>query len=123
MTALILKRASASRPSGEWNEDDYDVIADSMVVGRIMRVAAAPVGSPWMWTSAIMRIARRRTAIPQRAKPPWRHSQKAGAGSRCAETFNVAHALLRRRAPETRPVTNPLTRWRGSRLAHGGIQS
>jgi hypothetical protein len=52
MTALILKRASASRPSGEWNEDDYDVIADSMVVGRIMRVAAAPVGSPWMWTLA-----------------------------------------------------------------------
>jgi hypothetical protein len=27
--ALILKRASASRPSGEWNEDDYDVLADS----------------------------------------------------------------------------------------------
>jgi hypothetical protein len=25
---LILKRASASRPSGEWNEDDYDVLAD-----------------------------------------------------------------------------------------------
>jgi hypothetical protein len=24
---LILKRASASRPSGEWNEDDYDVVA------------------------------------------------------------------------------------------------
>jgi len=26
---LILKRASASRPSGEWNEDDYDMLADS----------------------------------------------------------------------------------------------
>jgi hypothetical protein len=25
--ALILKRASASRPSGEWGEDDYDVLA------------------------------------------------------------------------------------------------
>jgi len=25
---LILKRASASRPSGEWNGDDYDVLAD-----------------------------------------------------------------------------------------------
>src|SRR4029077_8053879 len=24
---LILKRASASRPSGEWNDDDYDVLA------------------------------------------------------------------------------------------------
>jgi hypothetical protein len=27
MPSLILKRASASRPSGEWNEDDYDVLA------------------------------------------------------------------------------------------------
>jgi len=25
---LILKRASASRSSGEWNDDDYDVLAD-----------------------------------------------------------------------------------------------
>jgi hypothetical protein len=25
--ALILKRASASRPSGEWNDDDFDVLA------------------------------------------------------------------------------------------------
>jgi hypothetical protein len=36
---LVLKRASASRPSGEWNEDDYDVLADDIVVGRIMKVA------------------------------------------------------------------------------------
>jgi hypothetical protein len=28
MTHLILKRASASRPSGEWNGDDFDVLAD-----------------------------------------------------------------------------------------------
>jgi hypothetical protein len=49
---LILKRASASRPSGEWNEDDFDVIADCFVVGRIFKVNAAPVGMPWMWTLA-----------------------------------------------------------------------
>jgi len=49
---LILKRASASRLSGEWNDDDYDVIADGAVVGRILKVHAAPVGSPWMWTLA-----------------------------------------------------------------------
>ena len=30
---LILKHASASRPSGEWGEDDYDVLADGVVVG------------------------------------------------------------------------------------------
>jgi len=49
---LILKRASASRPSGEWNDDDPDVLADGAPVGRIMQVHAAPVGSPWMWTLA-----------------------------------------------------------------------
>jgi hypothetical protein len=49
---LILERACASRPSGEWNDDDYDVLADGVVVGRILKVHAAPVGTPWMWTLA-----------------------------------------------------------------------
>jgi hypothetical protein len=49
---LLLKRASASRPSGEWNDDDYDVLADGVIVGRIFNVNAAPVGQPWMWTLA-----------------------------------------------------------------------
>jgi len=47
---LILKSASKSRPSGEWNEDDYDVVADGLVVGRIMKAAAVPVETSWMWT-------------------------------------------------------------------------
>ena len=47
---LILKRASTSRSSGEWGDDDCDVIADGAVVGRIVKAAAAPVGKPWMWT-------------------------------------------------------------------------
>jgi hypothetical protein len=47
---LILKHASASRPSGEWNDDDYDVLTDGIVVRRIMNAAAAPVGSSWLWT-------------------------------------------------------------------------
>jgi hypothetical protein len=34
---LILRRASASRPSGEWNDDDYDVLEDGVVVGRIFK--------------------------------------------------------------------------------------
>jgi hypothetical protein len=42
MGQLILKRTSASRPSGDWNDDDYDALADGAVVGRIF----APVGSP-----------------------------------------------------------------------------
>ena len=50
--ATVLKRASASRPSGEWNDDDFDVLADGVVVARIMKAAAVPVGMSWMWTLA-----------------------------------------------------------------------
>jgi hypothetical protein len=49
-TFLLLSRAPASRPSGEWNEDGYDVLGEGAVVGRIFKVNAAPVGHPWMWT-------------------------------------------------------------------------
>jgi hypothetical protein len=71
MTVLILKRASASRPSDEWNDDDYDVLADGAVIGRIWKVHAAPVGSPWMWTLdfGTTKIARRRTATRRRVRP------------------------------------------------------
>jgi hypothetical protein len=34
MAALLLKRATASRPSGEWNDDDFDVLADGAVIKR-----------------------------------------------------------------------------------------
>ena len=49
---LILKRASASRSSGEWSDDDYDVLADGVVVGRIMKAAAKPPDASWLWTLA-----------------------------------------------------------------------
>jgi hypothetical protein len=42
MPALILKRASASRPSGEWSDDYFDVLADGVVVGRVFKAEAAP---------------------------------------------------------------------------------
>jgi hypothetical protein len=44
LSQLILKRASACRFSGEWNDDDFDVLADGVVVGRIMKAAASPGG-------------------------------------------------------------------------------
>jgi hypothetical protein len=34
---LILKRASASRPSGERSDDDFDVLSDGIVVGGIIK--------------------------------------------------------------------------------------
>jgi hypothetical protein len=49
---LVLKRASARRPSGEWNDDDFDVLADGGGGGRLFNANAAPVGTPWMWTLA-----------------------------------------------------------------------
>jgi hypothetical protein len=49
---LTLKRAAASRLSGEWSDDDYDVLAEGKAVGRIFKSAASPVGTPWFWTLA-----------------------------------------------------------------------
>jgi hypothetical protein len=43
MGPLMLKRASASRPSRQWNENDYDVLADGAVVGRIFKAATSAV--------------------------------------------------------------------------------
>jgi len=39
---LILKRAS--RPSGDRSDDDYDVLADGVVIGRIIKVARGTGG-------------------------------------------------------------------------------
>jgi hypothetical protein len=49
---LILKRASLSRSSGDWSDDDYDVLATGIVVGRIFKSNSSPVGASWMWTLA-----------------------------------------------------------------------
>jgi hypothetical protein len=38
MTPLILKRASVSRSSGQWRDDDYDVLENGVVVRRIFLV-------------------------------------------------------------------------------------
>jgi hypothetical protein len=49
--SLVLKRGSASRSSGEWSDDDYDVLEDGVIVGRIFTVPVAPPGRPWGWAS------------------------------------------------------------------------
>jgi hypothetical protein len=38
---ILLKRASASRSSGQWSDDDFDVLAEGFVVGRIFKASAA----------------------------------------------------------------------------------
>jgi hypothetical protein len=51
MIPLILQRASVSRPSGQWRDDDYDVPEEGVVVGRIFKAQVAPQDRPWMWAS------------------------------------------------------------------------
>jgi len=70
---LTLKRAPLTRPSREWKDDDYDVLADGACcrphlqsqrrAGRI----ALDVDTNF---PAIIKAARRRTAMLRRARPP-----------------------------------------------------
>jgi len=38
--SLVLKRGEFSRSSGQWKDEDYDVLENGAVVGRITREAA-----------------------------------------------------------------------------------
>jgi hypothetical protein len=40
-TTSSSKRANASRSGGPWDDDDYDVLADGVVVGRIFHAGYA----------------------------------------------------------------------------------
>jgi len=62
MTALILKRGSASRSSGQWRADDYDVLENGVVVGRIFKVPVAPQDRPWMCASGHLAATIKRAA-------------------------------------------------------------
>ena len=44
MTQPILKRALIG-----WNQDDFDVLEDGVIVGRIFKAPIAPEDRPWMW--------------------------------------------------------------------------
>jgi hypothetical protein len=46
MAQLILTRAAKTGSS----DDDYDVLENGVVVGRIIKTADAPEGTPWLWT-------------------------------------------------------------------------
>src|SRR5262245_33737687 len=68
--SLVLKRTSALRPTGQWRDDDYAVLENGVVVGRIFKVPVAPQDRPWMWaTSSVPRTATSRRA--KRRWPPW----------------------------------------------------
>src|SRR5262245_43058697 len=54
---------SASRPCGEWNDDDFDVLADGVVVGRILKVTR------YRRTPCRCRMVRSHAAAARRPKP------------------------------------------------------
>jgi hypothetical protein len=79
-----------SGSSGEWKDDGCDVLADGLVVGRIMKAIAAPEGKPWLWAVAhgfIAIIAGRRTG---KKKSKSGRKSPAGAGPEFA-FMRVAH--------------------------------
>jgi hypothetical protein len=55
--SLTLKRASASRPDGQWtNEHDFDVLADGKVVGRLYEDPhlSTPPDMRWFWSVTVI---------------------------------------------------------------------
>jgi hypothetical protein len=52
MSSLILKRASASRSSGRWRDDDYDVLSEGKVGRSYHESGRCTGGEPWMWSLA-----------------------------------------------------------------------
>ena len=101
MTSLILKRASASRSSGEWSDDDYDVLADGVVIGRLMKAAAAPIGTPWLWTLAFGHHEDRtpthgyeptREAAMTAFAKSWRRCEP-GLSAQCSRSFSFSTVM------------------------------
>jgi hypothetical protein len=98
MSPLVLKRA----PIG-WNQDDFDVLEDGLIVGRIFTVPVAPQGRPGCGRAATRRprSSGRRTATKRRARLRWRRSRSRGGGkerdrSRAGEDHRLQGA---RRSP------------------------
>jgi hypothetical protein len=72
MAPLILTCASASRPSGQWREDDYDVLEDGVVVGRIFhRPARHKSGRGYGRVVITATSAARRTDTSRPARRRW----------------------------------------------------
>jgi hypothetical protein len=54
--ALILKRGKFSRSSGQWKDEDYDVLAHGKVIGRILEEGSrfGPPELRWGWSLFIV---------------------------------------------------------------------
>jgi hypothetical protein len=87
------------------------VLADGVVVGRIMKAAAAPEGTPCLWTLAYgqHKDRTRRTAMRRRARPRWRRSLRVGGGCSSASIRPDRFAFQIRRIRCIHPnMTRPI---------------
>jgi hypothetical protein len=50
---LVLRRATVSRISGDWSNDDYDVFDGERDVGRIYRINASVELSYYVWEAEL----------------------------------------------------------------------
>jgi hypothetical protein len=87
LTEVSCPHGESRAEAGEWNDDDFDVLADGVVVGRIFKANAAPVGAPWIWTlvsrksrGALRRWSTRKTATQRHASRLWLLSQARPRG-------------------------------------------
>ena len=46
---LVIRRASISRSSGKWSEDDFDIVSGELVIGRLMKIVHARNEAVWRW--------------------------------------------------------------------------
>jgi hypothetical protein len=87
---LILKRASASRPSGEWSDDDFNVLAGS---ARFMTDGC--LRSTWLRTSILV--------VAEGERPDPRHSHRRSGGARPTQTPSAStSSSSSRHSPEER---------------------
>ena len=84
---LTLKRASKSRPSGTWSDDDYDVFDGEQHIGRIMLHPQAPLGEPWFWTIT----ARVPNTMHDRGYAATREAAMANLKARWSGSLSVAY--------------------------------
>jgi len=67
MSSLILKRAPIN-----WNQEDYEVLEDGVVVGRVFLMPIGLKGRPWMWA-----IRERKGSSPAHGYEPTRDAAMA----------------------------------------------
>jgi hypothetical protein len=85
---LIIKRAKFSRPSGTWKDEDYDVLADGEVVGRILEEGSrfGPPELRWGWSITSIVPASGAT----HGHAPTREAVRASFGKSCGGTSRMS---------------------------------